>query len=133
MIDGMALAGVAVAGFYLVVLGGAAFVAPSLARRFLLGFAATPTRHYAEMAARLCLGAAFVIAAPALAFSGPFRLFGWVLLATTLVLVLVPWRWHDRFARRVVPEALRFLPLLAVCSASLGALVLWAAWRGSAA
>jgi len=133
VIDVLALAVVASAGLYFVALGVSAFVSPSRTRRFLLAFAGTPTKHYTELALRMLLGGAFVMSAPRLPLSGPFGLFGWVLVGTTLALVLVPWRWHHRFAQRAVPEALRFLPLLGVCSALLGVLVLWAVWRADAA
>lgn len=128
-----AIALVAMAGIYFVGLGGAALLAPARTSRFLLAFASTPRKHYAELALRIILGGAFIVAAPRLPFSGPFALFGWVLLGTTLALVVVPWRWHHRFAQRAVPEALRFLPLVGVCSVVSGALVLWAVWHGDAA
>lgn len=133
VIEFLELAVVASAGVYFVALGGSAFLSPPATRRFLLGFASTPAKHYVELAARALLGGAFVVAAPMLPLSGPFNLFGWMLVGTTLVLVLVPWRWHHRFAQRVVPEALRFLPVLGACSLLLGALVLWAVWHGYAA
>jgi uncharacterized protein YjeT (DUF2065 family) len=62
-----------------------------------------------------------------------FSVFGWVLLATTTGLLLIPWHWHHRFARRAVPWVLRFLPLLGVASVALGVLVLWAVCWGRAA
>lgn len=133
MIDGVALAIVAAVGLFLGVLGIVSLVAPARARGFLLGFAGSATKHYAELGIRLLVGAAFVVAAPQAPWSAALGLFGWVLLVTTAVLFLVPWRWHHRFARRAVPEALRFLPWVGVASLVFGALVLWAAIRGFAA
>lgn len=129
----MSLAIVAAAGLFFVALGGASLLLPARAGRFLLGFADSPAKHHVELAVRFLVGGAFVLSAPEVLFPGAFRLFGWVMLATTAGLLVVPWRWHQRFARRTVPEALRFLPAVGVCSVVLGVSVLWAVWRGHAA
>ena len=100
-----------------------ALAAPARARRFLLGFASSPVLHYAELAIRCVVGAGFVHRAPNMRFPLVFTVAGSVLLLTTAGLVLVPWRWHRRFAERSVPAALRFLPLLGVASLLLGGLV----------
>lgn len=121
-----ALAMVVGAGLYLVSLGTVSLLAPSLAGRFLLGFATTPAKHYTELAVRLLIGGSFVLRARAMLLPDFFSLFGWVLLATTAGLLLIPWRWHHRFAQRVAPEVLRFLPLVGLASMVLGAFVLFA-------
>ncbi|GAB2668766.1 hypothetical protein [Arenimonas aestuarii] len=133
MIEAAALAVVIAVGVFLFALGAAAFLAPAHAGSFLLGFAGSPTKHYLELALRLLAGGAFVISAPVVALAGGFTLFGWLLLGTTMVLLLVPWRWHHRFAQRAVPEALRFLPFVGVSSTLMGGLILWAVWRGNLA
>lgn len=133
MIEAVPLAVVAVAALFFVVLGAASLVVPARAGRFLLGFAGSPSRHYAELAARLIVGGAFLLAAPYALWPRAFSMFGWVLVVTTAGLLLIPWRWHHRFARRAVTEALRFLPLVGVASIVLGGLVLWAILRGHAA
>jgi ABC-type uncharacterized transport system permease subunit len=48
---------VALAGAFLVALGANALVRPPLARRFLLGFASSSTKHYLELGIRLLVGA----------------------------------------------------------------------------
>jgi len=133
VIEATALAIVVAAGLFLVALGGASLLVPSNASRFLLGFAGSPSKHFAELALRLLIGGAFVLHGPQMLFPFAFRLFGCVLLATTAGLLLIPWRWHHGFARRVVPEALRSLPLLGFSSVALGGLVLLAVFCGNAA
>ena len=132
MITVVALTVVISAGLFLLSLGCVSLLAPSHASRFLLGFADSPTKHYTELAVRLLVGGAFVLTAPGTPFSIAFTLFGWVVLATTAGLLLVPWRWHHRFARRAVPQALRFLPLVGTTSILLGGLVLWSVLGGNA-
>lgn len=121
---------VVLAGIYLLCLGMGAFLAPAVVRRFLLGFAESPTVHYLELALRLAVGGAFVLHAPDMLFAEVFAGFGWILLLTTTVLLVVPWRWHRQFARRSVPKALRHLPLMAVASLALGGFVLFAVFGG---
>ena len=133
MIEVLALAIVMATGAFLAALGGAALFSPSHARRFLLGFADSPSKHYTELGLRFLAACAFVLAAPSVLVPTVFIIFGWVLLATTAGLLLIPWRWHHRFARRAVPEALRFLPVVGASSVALGILVLMAVYRGNVA
>ena len=50
MIDLLASGVVSLAGLYLIALAAVALLAPSRARRFLLGFAGSPGAHYLELA-----------------------------------------------------------------------------------
>lgn len=128
----LALLVVLLAGGYLVVLGALAAIAPAKARGFLQSFAGSESSHYLELVVRLCIGSAFVIRAPQMLFADAFSLFGWVLVATTAVLFVVPWRWHQRFAQQTVPRAMRHLGLVAAASLACGGIVLTAALRGNA-
>lgn len=115
---------VALAGLYCVLLGAVALAIPAHASRFLAGLAGTLPRHAIELALRLCIGGAFVSHAPQLRWP----LFGWVfgglLLVTTSVLMLVPWRRHRAFAQRTVPQALRHPSALGLAALALGLLIL---------
>jgi hypothetical protein len=122
---------VALTGLYFTALGVTVLTRPDRATRFLLGFAGSPAAHYTELSVRLVVGAALVLAAPQLIFSGAFKLFGWVLLGTTACLLLVPWRWHQRFAQQAVPRAIRHIALIGVASLALGGFMLAALVRGS--
>lgn len=133
LIDAISLAVVAAVGLFLAALGILSLVTPAHASRFLLGFAGSPSKHYAELAVRFLVGGAFLLAAPRALWPAAFMLFGWALLATTAGLLLIPWRWHHRFARWAVPEALRFLPLAGVASVVLGGVILWAMLHGHTA
>jgi hypothetical protein len=108
------------AATYLVVLGGSALFRPALATRFLGGFATTQTLHFLELALRIVAGGAFVLSAPRLALREAVAALGWVLVGTSLVLALVPWRLHQRFAAWSVPQALQYLPLIGVASLAGG-------------
>jgi hypothetical protein len=115
-----ALAIVVTAALYLVVLGGSALVRPESARRFLGGFATTRRLHFTELALRVLSGTALVISAPRMAFAAAILFFGWLLVATSVGLALVPWRLHQRFAAWSVPQATQYLPLIGVASVAGG-------------
>ena len=105
---------------FLIALGGASLFAPAKAKVFLLGFATSAFTHYLEMVLRLVVGASILSQAPHLMFPVVFTVFGWMMVATTVVLLLLPWKWHRRFAEKAVPPALRYLPLFGVVSLALG-------------
>jgi hypothetical protein len=133
MIEALAFAVVVLTGLYFMALAGVSFFQPALANRFLHGFAASALAHYAELFLRLLAGGAFVLHAPRMLLSQAFSLFGWVLLVTTALLLLVPWRWHHRFAQLVVPRASGHITLLGLASLAIGGLILAAVARDSAA
>lgn len=121
-------AGIVVVAFGLYLIGLAATIVfrPQAARRFLGAFAGSARAHYIEQAARLVVGTALVIFAPSMRHPELFGAFGWIVLATTLGLLLIPWRWHNRFAQWAVPFALRQMKLFAVGAFALGNFVLYA-------
>lgn len=131
MIDLLAQAVVIAAALYLVGLGLALLARPAAASRFLMGHASSGPLHYLEMLLRIGVGLAFVRSAPAMLAPVLFGAFGWVLVGTSAVLLLVPWHWHRRIADRSVPQALRFTPLLGMASLLAGAGVLLAVLRGA--
>lgn len=120
---GVALSVVLLTGLYLLALAIAAFVAPQTARSFLASFASSPTAHYLELLIRLLVGAAFVVGASHMKFSSAFSLFGWVVIATTVVLLAMPWHWHHRFAAWSVPLATRNMAVFAIGPLLAGSLV----------
>jgi hypothetical protein len=122
----IAFAVVAAAGTFLLALGATALVRPSIARRFLLGFAQSAVRHYSELAFRFAIGAALIVAAPRMAGTEVIAGAGMVLLATTAVMVFVPWRSHQSFAQHAVPQALAYLPAIGLSSIAVGVALLWA-------
>lgn len=125
--------GVALTGLYLLALGGAALVRPELAKQFLGGFVSSATTHFLELSVRILAGAALVSTAPRMPATVVFSAFGWVLIATSLVLALLPWRLHQRFAAWSVPRAMPHLPLIGIASTLAGGALLAALWLSRAA
>lgn len=103
-----------------------AFGRPEQARRFLGSFAQSFRAHVAEQTLRLVAGAALLVRAPLL-WQGPaFRVLGWVLVLTSVGLLLLPWRWHRAFAERVVPPVARHVRLYGLLVLGAGLLLLYA-------
>jgi hypothetical protein len=133
LIEVFALAAIVLAALYLLSLGAATLVAPARASRFLLGFASSQSIHFLELSLRFVVGVALVLYAPRMFLSGAFDLFGWVLLVTTACLLLIPWRWHHRFAQHAVPLFTRHIVWVGLVSLAIGGFILAAVVRGSAA
>ena len=130
MIEALALGLVVLTAAYFIALAGVSLLIPASASRFLLGFAGSPFKHYTELFVRFLVGAALVLHAPRTVAPS---VFGWLLLVTTACLLLVPWRWHQRFARYAVPQAARHISLIGLASLALGGVMLVAVVLGSAA
>lgn len=114
------------AGIYLVALGLAAFLRPEQVTTYLGRHASSLRAHLLELALRIVVGAAFVVGAPEARLPIAVRVLGWTLIATSGVLLLMPWQWHRRFAQWSVPRATARLPLLGAAALAGGAFLLWA-------
>ena len=121
---------VVVAALYLLGLAVLAVAAPKVAARFLASHASTAVAHVVELALRLTVGGALLVYAPRMLFSEGFTIVAWVLITSSLVLLLLPWQWHQRFARSSVPQAVQHLPLLALGAVGAGIALLLAVFRG---
>lgn len=122
---------VVIAGLCLITLATVALARPAVARRFLLGFAQTATAHYTEMAARIVVGAALVIGSPRMLFSQYFYWFGVALLASSFLLLCLPWKWHRSMGERVLPRFVSFLGVVSLFSLLLGSLLVAATVAGA--
>jgi hypothetical protein len=114
---------VVTAGCCLIALAAVALARPALVRRFLLGFAQTAAAHYTEMAARILAGVALVVASPRMLFSQFFYWFGMALLASSIILLCLPWKWHRSMGERVLPRLVSLLGVVSLVSMLLGGLL----------
>lgn len=107
-----------------------AFAKPPAARRLLESFAGSARAHLIEQGLRILAGAALVTLSAEMRWPPVFRLLGWVLIATSAALLCVPWRWHQWFARQVIPPVIRHLSLYAIVVAVFAALLLYGVFAG---
>jgi len=116
---------VALFGFFLIGLAALCVVRRSAAERFLSGFANSAKAHFTEHTIRLAAGLGFVLHSSEMSHPLAFRIFGWVLVATSVVLLVLPWKWHREYARRTMPLVLKRIRLFAVGAFALGVFVLY--------
>lgn len=94
---------------------------PLRARAAIAGAGATPALHFGEHLLRALVGLAFILAAGATPFTGIFQIAGSFLIATSLLIALLPRRWHIAYAqagaRLLPPPALRVLSPLPLAAA----------------
>jgi hypothetical protein len=50
---------------------------------------------------------------------------GWAIVLSSLVLILSPWQWHQRFGEKVRPMLIRRMKLFAVGLLAFGVLLLY--------
>lgn len=111
--------------FYLIGLGATSIFSPSKAEAFLLGFATTRTKHFLELAIRICVGIALVLQSQFMRHSIIFQIFGWVLIGSSVALAITPWKWHQKFAEKSVPQATKYIKLIGVSSIFLSLLIFY--------
>lgn len=114
---------------YCCLLGLTALLKPSLALRFLQAFATTAGKHRLELWLRMLLGGAFLVQAPAALWPAGFQWFGWLLLGTSALMLLLPWQWHQRFAHHAVQSVAPWLNWIGLVSLLLGGALLVALLR----
>jgi hypothetical protein len=126
------VAAVVVVGFglLLIVLTGVALAKPVIAERFLIRFASSARTHYVEQIFRLLIGAALIVLSPAMWQPIMFWLVGWAIVVISAALMCVPWQWHHRFGKRLLPIVVRHLRLYAIGSLAFGALLLYGVFAG---
>lgn len=113
------------AALYMLGLATLLLARPALASRFLGRFGSTLSAHLIELLVRAVVAIALLLHAPRMLLSDLFTAFGWLLLVTTAVLLVLPWRWHQTFARWSVPLAAR-RPILLGLAALMGSVLMLA-------
>ena len=110
------LSGLMVVGFSMFLIGLTVVIVanPSLAERFLRSFASSAKTHYTEQVLRLLAGAALVVFANSMWYPRLFKLFGGLLAISSMGLILMPWRWHQKFGSLAMPMVIRNMRLYAL-------------------
>ncbi len=110
---------------YLLALGVLAFLRPASVNRFLDGYVTSKGINFLEAALRLVAGLAYMAVSPDMQLSALFFTFGAILAISAIPMMLL-YETHKRYAAWAIPFAKRILPLMAVMSIALGALITWA-------
>jgi hypothetical protein len=108
------------------------FAKPAVAERLFMSFATSARAHYTEQFIRLLIGASLVVRSAAMWQSKVFWFVGWAIVLSSLVLILSPWRWHDRFGEKVRPMLIRHMKQFALGLLAFGVLLLYGVFAGAA-
>lgn len=98
MLQSLALLVLLAAGGWLCFVAALCLARPDAARAGLARMGGTVAIHFGEHALRALAGAAMVVRADASKAPDAFGLVGWFLIATSLLIVLLPRRWHHAYA-----------------------------------
>jgi len=112
-------------GLFLVGLTIVVFAKPAVAERFFMSFASSARAHYTEQVIRLLIGTSLVIRSAQMWQPKVFWILGWAIVLSSLVLILSPWQWHQRFGEKVRPILIRRMKLFAVGLLAFGVLLLY--------
>src|ERR1700723_3444410 len=112
-------------GLFLVGLTIVVFAKPAVAERFFMSFASSARAHYTEQVIRLLIGTSLVIRSAQMWQPKVFRFLGWAIVLSSLVLILSPWHWHQRFGERVRPLLIRRMKMFGVGLLAFGVLLLY--------
>jgi len=99
LIEVAALVAIWAGAAWLVFVAAVAALAPDRARAGLAAMGSTVAINWAEHAPRALVGAAMVIRAPEAAWPIAFEVAGWFIVASSVVILLVPLHWHNGYAR----------------------------------
>ena len=117
-------------GLFLVGLTVVVFAKPAVAERFFMSFASSARAHYTEQIVRLLIGASLIVRSGVMWQPKVFWLVGWGIVVSSLVLILTPWQWHDRFGEEVRPMLIRHMKLFAVGLLAFGVSLIYGVLTG---
>lgn len=114
-----------VAALFLIGFAFIAVIKPASAKHFLRQFASSAQAHYSEQLIRIVFGLSLILYAQQMQFMHFHLALGWLLVITSLGLLGVPWRWHKKFADKVIPWVIRLLPVYAIGCLVLGGVLVY--------
>lgn len=85
-------------GLFLIGVGFLMLLAPKKAREILKKAGSTPLINYGELTIRMIPAAGLILYADFSNFPEFFKLLGWFMLATSVILLMVPRKYHHGYA-----------------------------------
>lgn len=119
---------VAASSVFLMGLAGVMIVKPAMTERFILSFASSARAHYTEMFFRLLFGASLALLSRAMWQANLFLILGWAIIISSVALLIMPWQWHYRLGKRVLPILIRYMKFYALGVFAFGVVLLYGAF-----
>lgn len=107
-------------GLYLITLLIATLLRKKSAINYFSSFASSAKAHYSEQLLRLIAGLGLLIYSDNMLLPNLFGIVGWALIATSILLITTPWKWHNKFGEWAIPFTIRNLILYAVSASIIG-------------
>lgn len=112
-------------GLYLISLFVITISNKALAVNYFSSFASSARAHYFEQLLRLIVGLAMLSFSKSMLYAGFFELFAWIIIVSTIVLILMPWTWHHNLGKKVIPLTIKNLKFYAVSASLFGVFILY--------
>lgn len=112
-------------GLYLIGLLIITILNKKIAVSYFSSFASSARAHYLEQILRLIIGVSMLSFSKSMLYARFFEIFAWIIIFSTIVLILIPWTWHNRLGKRVIPLTIQHLNFYAVSASILGAFILY--------
>ncbi|QED38091.1 hypothetical protein FK178_10305 [Antarcticibacterium arcticum] len=87
-------------GSFIILCGFIMLISPGKARSILRKAGSTNFINYAEITIRIIPAVALIVCAETSKFPEAFKIFGWIMLVTSLILYLVPRKLHHQFSMK---------------------------------
>ena len=116
-------------GLYLISLLVITLLNKAIAVGYFSSFASSAKAHYLEQVLRLIVGLAMLSFSKSMLYTQFFELFAWIIIISTIVLIVIPWRWHNRLGKSVIPLTIKNLKFYAISASIFGVFILYCVIR----
>ena len=86
-------------GLYLISLLIITLLNKERAINYFSSFASSAKAHFFEQVLRLTVGISVLFFSESMLYSKGFEIFGWIVIISTIILILTPWTWHHKFGK----------------------------------
>jgi hypothetical protein len=112
-------------GLYLISLLIITILNKKVAVSYFSSFASSARAHYLEQILRLIVGMSMLAFSKSMLYGQFFEIFAWIIILSTIVLILIPWTWHNKLGKWVIPLTIRNLKFYAVSASIFGVFILY--------
>ena len=112
-------------GLYLISLLIITLLNKERAINYFSSFVSSAKAHFFEQVLRLTVGISVLFFSESMLYSKGFEIFGWIVIISTIILILTPWTWHHKFGKWAIPFTIRNLNFYAVSAAIFGMFILY--------
>lgn len=112
-------------GLYLISLLVITILNKKVAVNYFSSFASSAKAHYLEQILRLIVGVSMLSFSKSMFYAHFFEIFAWIIILSTIVLILIPWQWHNKLGKLAIPLVIRNLKFYAVSASIFGVFILY--------